>query len=111
LAVYSFREARRARATAGADGEGESEVMIMNLRANPDVKARRAAARPAAPDAAEAAEDDEDEAGEPEHALPSGRRNGPAPSFEDGPVDSDDPNFSAWCAETGAEDRLDELGL
>lgn len=56
-------------------------------------------------------EGEEDESGEPNHSLSDGHRNAPPASFEDGPLDSDDPNGSAWCAEAGAEDRLEELGL
>lgn len=85
--------------------------MIMNLRINPDANTRGAKRATTQAIGVEEAQDDEDEAGEPSHALSSGRRNAPALSFEDGPIDADDPNLSAWCAETGAEDRLDELGL
>lgn len=95
--------------------EVESGVMIMNPHANSganlDAKSRGAKRSAVQATTVEDLEDDEDEAGEPSHALYAGRRTAPALSFEDGPVDADDPNLSAWCAETGAEDRLDELGL
>lgn len=68
------------------------------------------AVKPARPES-DFVEDEEDESGEANHSLSDGHRNAPAASFEDGPLDSDDPNGSAWCAEAGAEDRLDELGF
>jgi hypothetical protein len=56
-------------------------------------------------------EEDAGEAGDPNRSLSADHR--PRNSFlaEDGDVDSDDPNLSALFAETGVEERLDELGL
>lgn len=57
------------------------------------------------------ADEDDEHAGDPNHSLASENRSRNAFLAEDGGVDSDDPNLSALFAETGVEERLDELGL
>jgi hypothetical protein len=56
-------------------------------------------------------EDDEGEAGDPNRSLSMDHRSRNGFLAEDGDVDSDDPNLSALFADTGVEERLDELGL
>jgi hypothetical protein len=57
-------------------------------------------------------EDESDEdAGDPNRSLQVEYRSRNAFLAEDDSIDSDDPNLSALFAETGVEERLDELGL
>lgn len=54
---------------------------------------------------------DDEPSGDPNRSLQGESRTRNAFLAEDGGVDDDDPNLSALFAETGVEERLDELGL
>jgi hypothetical protein len=56
-------------------------------------------------------EDVGEEAGDPNRSVQVEYRSRNAFLAEDDTIDSDDPNLSALFAETGVEERLDELGL
>jgi hypothetical protein len=65
------------------------------------------------PEKEDARDEDEDEdTGDPNRSLSFDHKSRVGYLAEDGPgVDYDDPNLSALFAETGVEERLDELGL
>lgn len=76
---------------------------------NPSPRGRKGESNPE--DAGAEESSDDEPSGDPNHSLQNDSRTRNAFLAEDGGVDFDDPNLSALFAETGVEERLDELGL